>query len=651
MSLRRFLVFVADIVLMVLAFFLAFFLRFDFAMDSTERELFFHGLFVVLAIKPLFFVSSGMYRSMWRYASLQDGISIGKVVTLSTLMTSFVLILTQGTQAMPRSIYLLDWFLLFAFVTAARLLWRVYREIYVMPRKGVGHRTLIIGAGDAGNLLLKEIRKQSASPYNVVAFVDDDKEKRGRRLAGVPVLGGLAELGDIISEHSITEVIIAIPSASSEVIKRVVACCRESRICFKTLPRIHDLIDGKISISQVKEVEIEDLLGRDPVMLEFEGIRSYLAGKRVMVTGAGGSIGSEICRQVAGFSPAKLLLFESAETPLYHIEKELIAQFPEIRIVPVIGDVRNLGRVESIFDEFLPQVVFHAAAYKHVPMMEYNPAEAITNNVGGTRVLADVAHRFGVNNFVMISTDKAVNPTNIMGATKRTAEIYVQSLAKSSKTNFTTVRFGNVLGSNGSVIPLFREQIKKGGPVTVTDPQIIRYFMTIPEACQLVLQAGCIGQGGEIFVLDMGEPVRIVDLAEQLIRLSGFTPHEDIEIIFTGLRPGEKLFEELLIEGEGARPTRHGKIRVLQSLEQDLCAVEERLNVLLDKARNNDVVDLVRCLQQIVPEFSPQYSFHGPPPVAFQQIRPDLFPRCLESDVNRQRSAALSCLAEKMPSC
>ncbi|WP_366949744.1 nucleoside-diphosphate sugar epimerase/dehydratase [Geobacter sp.] len=623
---RRFLVFIVDVVLMVSAFYLSFLLRFDFALPPDERELFLHGLLVVLAIKPAIFISSGMYRSIWRYASLQDGISIGKVVTLSTFITTFVLVLTRDTRPMPRSIYLLDWFLLFAFVSAARLLWRIYRETYIMPRHRSGKRILIVGAGDAGNLLLKEIRKTPDSPYNVVGFVDDDEEKRGSRLSGVPVLGDLSKIKGVIRKHHIEEVIIAIPSASSEVIRKVVDRCRECRVRFKTLPSIHDIIDGTVSISQIKEVEIEDLLGREPVVLELDGIRGYLTDKRVLVTGAGGSIGSEICRQVAAFSPHKLLLFECAETPLYHIEKELVAQHPDIRIIPVIGDVRDQGRVEAIFDEFQPEVVFHAAAYKHVPMMEYNPGEAVTNNIGGTRTLADAAHRSGVKNFVMISTDKAVNPTNIMGATKRAAEVYVQSLAKQSHTNFTTVRFGNVLGSNGSVIPLFKEQIRNGGPVTVTDPQIIRYFMTIPEACQLVLQAGCIGTGGEIFVLDMGAPVRIMDLAEELIRLSGFTPHQDIEIVFTGLRPGEKLFEELLIEGEGIKQTRHKKIRVLQSVEHDLHAVTASLDALVGRARNNDVAHIVRSLQQVVPEFSPRYSFNGPPPPAFQRVRPDLFP-------------------------
>ncbi len=622
---RRLLVFLVDILLISAAFLLSFLLRFDFVIPANERELFLHGLVVILAIKPVVFVSSGMYRSIWKYASLQDAMEIFKVVTICTFITTFVMVITRDTGGMPRSIYLLDWFFLFAMISTARLVWRVYRETYIIPRIG-GKRTLIVGAGDAGNMLLKEIRRHPDALYNVVGFLDDDDRKRGMRLSGVPVLGDLSRIKGIIRKFRIEEVIIAIPTAHGGVIRKLVDNCKKCHVRFKTLPSIKDIIDGKIAISQIKDVEIEDLLGRDPVVLDEAGIRRYLTDKRVLVTGAAGSIGSEICRQVAGFGPTKLILFDNAETPLFHIEKELAANHPDLRIIPVIADTRDKSRVEALFDEFLPEVVFHAAAYKHVPMMEYNPVEAATNNIGGTRVMADAAHRFGVKNFVMISTDKAVNPTNIMGASKRAAEIYVQALARASRTNFTTVRFGNVLGSNGSVIPLFKEQIRNGGPVTVTDPRVIRYFMTIPEACQLVLQAGCIGTGGEIFVLDMGEPVRIVDLAEELIKLSGLVPYKDIDIVFTGLRPGEKLYEELLIDGEGVKQTRHKKIRVLQSVGHDIQGVAADLDSLACHARDNDVAAVVNALKNFIPEFTPQYSFNGSPPMAFQRVRPDLFP-------------------------
>ncbi len=402
--------------------------------------------------------------------------------------------------------------------------------------------------------------------------------------------------------------------------------CKNANVTFKTLPSIGELIDGTLTVSQIKNVEIEDLLGREPVVLDRDLIGGYLTGKRVLVSGAGGSIGSEICRQVAQFSPEKLILLDQAETPLYEIEKELIARFPGVRIMPLIADVRDRDKIMRAFDEFAPEVVFHAAAYKHVPMMEYNPTQAVLNNVFGSRNIADAAHHYKVRNLVMISTDKAVNPTNVMGATKRAAEIYIQALSRGSSTKFTTVRFGNVLGSNGSVIPLFKEQIAKGGPVTVTDKRIIRYFMTIPEATQLVLQAGSMGSGSEILVLDMGDPVRIIDLAEELIRLSGLTPYEDIDIIVTGLRPGEKLFEELLIDGEGVLPTAHNKIKVLAPVHIDLQPVRDELDTMYEAARSDLVDELIESLKRLVPEFKPTYSFIGEAPPTFQRVRPDLFP-------------------------
>lgn len=623
---RRIIVFLSDLIMISLALCLAFLLRFDFSIPTNELELFKDCLLVVLVVKPLVFIAIGFYNSMWRYASLQDGIEIFKGVTFSSILAVAAIFFMRQFTPLPRSIFLLDWILLFALIAASRLVWRIYRESYIVSHSCEGPRTLIIGAGEAGSLLLKEIRRHPHTSYNVIGFIDDDLEKRGMKLHGIPVLGTTRNLNSLIRLNEIEDVIIAMPSADGKVIRNIVDLCRNANVTFRTLPSIGDMIDGKVTVSQLKKVEIEDLLGRDPVRLDEQAISSYLTGKKVLVSGAGGSIGSEICRQVARFKPAKLVLLEAGETPLYEIEKELCLGFPELRIVPVIADVRNRDRVEAVFDEFGPDVVFHAAAYKHVPMMEYNPCEAITNNCGGTRVLADAAHHFGVRNFVMISTDKAVNPTNVMGASKRAAEIYVQSLAVASRTCFTTVRFGNVLGSNGSVIPLFKEQIRNGGPITVTDKRIIRYFMTIPEASQLVLQAGCLGAGGDIFVLDMGEPVRIVDLAEELIRLSGLTPYEDIDIVFTGLRPGEKLFEELLIDGEGIKPTRHDKIRVLAPVELDRQQVVLTMDKMLKAAAEHDIPSLIMLLKEMVPEFRPSYSFTGEPPFPLKRMRPDLFP-------------------------
>lgn len=623
---RRLFVFIIDIFLIGSAFLFSFLLRFDLRIPLEQLPGFWQGLAVVMTVKPVIFIVSGLYRNLWRYASLQDGVEIAKVVTISSLISVFSVYYLRNFTPYPRSIFLLDWILLLSLVIASRLIWRIYRETIVMPRLSqLGNRTLIIGAGEAGSLLFKEIRRGS-SPYQVVGFVDDEEQKIGMRLHGVPVLGSTSQLKAIIRKYHIEDVIIAIPSAGGKAVRNIVNSCERCKVRFKTLPGISDIIEGRISVSQIKDVEIEDLLGRDAVTLDEKSIHYYLTGKRVLISGAGGSIGSEICRQVARFAPAKLILLDQAETPLYEIEKELISNFPDIRILPLVADVRDRESVMLAFEEFTPEVVFHAAAYKHVPMMEYNPTQAVLNNVFGSRNIADAAHLYKTSRMVIISTDKAVNPTNIMGATKRAAEIYVQALSRTSSTRFTTVRFGNVLGSNGSVIPLFKEQIAKGGPVTITDKRIIRYFMTIPEATQLVLQAGSMGKESEVLVLDMGDPVRIIDLAEELIRLSGLVPYEDIDIVVTGLRPGEKLFEELLINGEGILPTAHDKIKVLAPVHIDMQPVKDELDTLYAAARSNCVNELMDSLQRLVPEFKPSYSFIGEAPLTFQRVRPDLFP-------------------------
>jgi FlaA1/EpsC-like NDP-sugar epimerase len=439
-----------------------------------------------------------------------------------------------------------------------------------------------------------------------VGFVDDDAQKQGVAFQGIKVLGRPDDLARICHNKRVDEVIIAIPSATGPQVRGIVEKCQEAEVKFRTLPGVGDLIDGRVSVQSIRDVALEDLLGREPIVLEVDRIRAYLKGKRVLVSGAGGSIGSEICRQVARFQPGKLILFDNAETPLFNIERELVAHFPDIPLSPVVGDIRYRARIEAVFDQYLPEVVFHAAAYKHVPMMEHNPAEAANNNVRGTQVLADAAHEHAVETFVMISTDKAVNPTNVMGASKRAAELYVQGLARESRTRFVTVRFGNVLGSNGSVVPIFKEQIARGGPVTVTHPEVTRFFMTIPEATQLVLQAGSMGKGGEILLLDMGEPVKILHLAEELIRLSGLRPHEDIDIVFTGLRPGEKLYEELLLTGEGIVPTAHASIMIANAAESDRDSLQAYFEQLYAAARNMDHAAVVTTLRAIVPEFRPE---------------------------------------------
>jgi FlaA1/EpsC-like NDP-sugar epimerase len=620
---RRYLVFMLDLLLIACSYVLAIALRFDFALQP-EMDRIQHTILIIVVCKGATFFFSRLYRSMWKYASLADGVEIFKAVSLSSMASLFGLVVFREHEHFSRVIFMLDWGILLSLMIASRLVWRVYREVYVVPRLRNGPRTLIVGAGEAGSQLLREIRKSPAANYNVLGFVDDDPEKTGMLLGGLRVLGDTSQLSWLSKEMRIEKVIIAIPSASGRDVRSIIRRCEMANIRFKILPGLSDLITGKVEVSQIKDVEIDDLLGREPVRLDDQAIRGYLAGKRVLVTGAGGSIGSEICRQVSRYAPCKIVMLDSAETPLFHIERELSATFPELMLVPVVSDVRNRERLECLFEEFMPEVVFHAAAYKHVPMMEYNPVEAVSNNIGGSRNLAEMADRFGVLDFVMISTDKAVNPTNIMGASKRVAECCIQSLAGSSPTRFTTVRFGNVLGSNGSVIPMFKEQIKNGGPVTVTDPGVVRYFMTIPEASQLVLQAGCLGRGGDIFVLDMGEQVPILELAEELIRLSGLVPYEDIDITFTGLRPGEKMYEELLIAGENVLPTSHEKIRVMAAVMFDTAAFEVELERLFTAAGRNDIVGVVEGLRSLVPEYIPTHHFNGNVPDRFRRMRPDV---------------------------
>lgn len=588
---------------------LAFLFRFDLRIPGPSWHVLYALLPALLVIKLVVFWRMGLFTGWWRYVSMADLITIFKANVLASLGFVLYAVFVHRLENIPRSVLALDFILCFLLMGGVRFVTRAFRENYFpMPlRKQPEHtRVLVVGAGDAGQMIAREIRQNPRLNLDVVGFVDDDPKKKGERFQGISVLGRQDALAAICREQGVDEVIIAIPSASGKEIRQIVERCVEAEVRFKTLPGVGDLIDGRVSIQSVRAVSLDDLLGREPVRLEIERIKASLAGKRVLVTGAGGSIGSEICRQIARFGPKKMILYENAETPLFHIEQELLQSAPGVRLIPIIGDIRYRARVEAIFDEFMPEVVFHAAAYKHVPMMEHNPAEAVNNNIRGTKILADAADAFGVERFVMISTDKAVNPTNVMGASKRAAELYVQALARRSRTTFVTVRFGNVLGSNGSVVPIFQEQIRKGGPVTVTHPEVTRFFMTIPEASQLVLQAACMGRGGEIFLLNMGEPVKIVKLAEELIRLSGLRPYEDIEIVFSGLRPGEKMYEELLLSGEGIVATEHEMIMVARSESCDAEELGRKLELLFAAARALDLQHIRSLLQGVVPEFIPQ---------------------------------------------
>ena len=600
----------AKVVIVATALFLAYVVRFDFKIPHDQWHAFLDLLLIAILIKLSTFWFLGLNRGWWQYTSFSDLIAIGRGNLLASLLLIAYVAMLHRMDGIPRSILILDGIFCFLLMGGLRYLRRALREHswaqFNNSGREISKRILILGAGSAGDSIAREIRQNRDSlNIELVGLLDDDPHKIGLRIQGYPVLGGRKDLRDLCLKNKVDELIIAIPSARGNAMREILNDCRLAEVKCRTLPGISDLIDGNVSIQQIKDVDLDDLLGRDPIRLDIDEIRDYLSDKRILVTGAGGSIGSEICRQVARFKPQELVLYDTAETPMFHIHNELIAASPELLITPVLGDVRDADRVRRIFERHQPEVVFHAAAYKHVPLMEANPAEAVSTNVRGTRIVADAAHEFGAAHFVMISTDKAVNPSSVMGATKRLAEIYVQSLAVSSSTHFVTVRFGNVLGSNGSVVPIFKEQIKKGGPVTVTDPEITRFFMTIPEAVQLVLQAGSMGQGGEIFLLDMGEPVKIVSLAEELIRLSGLVPYEDIDIVFTGLRPGEKLYEELLLAGENVKPTRHESIHIAAAEVYDRDYILSRLEVLYQKQKDLDRKGIVAILSELIPEFKP----------------------------------------------
>jgi FlaA1/EpsC-like NDP-sugar epimerase len=589
------------------SFLAAFAIRFDLSIPAEYWPRILSLLPPLLAVKIIVFWHMGLFRGWWRYVSMSDLIQLFKGNLFASLVFALYVALVYRMEHVPRSVLIIDGVFSFLFAGGVRFATRAFRENHFPMFNGNNSdaiRVLVVGAGEGGRMIAREIRANARFKMALIGFVDDDPRKRNVIFHGAAVLGSTKDLGPLIVRHRVAEIIIAIPAATGAQIRAIVDQCRLASVTFKILPDVEEMISGRMSLQQIREVDLKDLLGRETISLDKARISNYLQGKRVLVTGAGGSIGSELCRQVACFKPDKLILFENAETPLFHIEQDLKVNFPEIHIVPIIGDVRHRSRVVSIFDEQLPQVVFHAAAYKHVPMMELNPAEAVNNNINGSRIVADAAHTFGVDTFVLVSTDKAVRPTNVMGASKRISELYIQSLSTESKTRFVTTRFGNVLGSNGSVIPTFQEQIKAGGPITVTDPEVTRFFMTIAEAAQLVLQAGCMGQGGEIFLFDMGEPVRIVTLAEELIRLSGLRPYEDIEITFTGLRPGEKLYEELLLAEEGTLPTHHEKICIAKSSIPPRPMLVAEIDKLVAAAKNLDYGLVKAGLRKLVPEYS-----------------------------------------------
>jgi len=591
-----------DAVAAVLAWNLAYLLRFNFELPTNFAAELQQTLYWVVPLELVIFWRFNLYRGIWRYASTADLRRIFLAVALSAAAIPLMFLMLRLELVIPRSVLIINPLLLILMMGGSRFVYRLWKEQGLYGGfKLYGEPVLVLGAGDAAASLAKDLIK--SSDWRLVGFLDDDTGKHGRMLNDAHVLGKLDSLSEWAERLGVTQVIIAMPSSSHQQRKRAIQLCNAAQVKVLTVPSFDDLMSGKVAVSQLRAIELDDLLGRDPVVLDDAGLHHLLTGKAVMVTGAGGSIGSEMCRQIARFSPEKLLLFESSEFAMYTIEQELKQSFHELNIVCLIGDVRDAARVDEVMQHHRPSVMIHAAAYKHVPMMEQNNAwQAIRNNVLGTWTVARAAQQHGVDKFVMISTDKAINPTNVMGASKRLAEMVCQALQPSGTMRFVMVRFGNVLGSTGSVIPTFRAQIARGGPITVTHPEITRYFMSIPEAAQLVLQAGLMGQGGEIFVLEMGEPVKIIDLAKDLIRLSGFT-EDEIKIEFTGLRPGEKLYEELLADSEHTLPTPHPKLRIAQARQADAAWLTQILEWVSATVMADDAVRA--ALTQWLPEYQP----------------------------------------------
>jgi len=620
---RRVLIVFVHVALFALSLMMAFGLAYNFqGFSDWFGQLYLPILTTVLVIKLLVFWWFGLYHGWWRYVSLQDLIQITKASHVSTFLFVGVFFLAGYVvprfnpslndiipfDRFPQVIFLLDWACTIALVCGIRVAVRLYHEEFRQLASGRMIRVLVLGAGDVGEMALREIHRMSVEQYEVIGLLDEDPSKHGASILGYKVLGSPDQIKEYCDKFQVDEVLVALPTASPKEIRKIVERCQGTNVRFRTLPPLKDLISGRLRVSSMREIDINDLLGREPAKLDTDAISNYIQDKVVVITGAGGSIGSEMCRQISPFNPTRLVLIEQAENPLFFIERELRKKFPKLNIAVYICDITDRDRVEKIFMAEKPAAVFHAAAHKHVPLMELNPTEAVKNNIFGTKNCADAAAKAGCQKFVMISTDKAVNPTSVMGCSKRIAELYIQGLSTTTGTQFVTVRFGNVLGSNGSVVPIFREQIAQGGPVTVTDPEMRRYFMTIPEASQLVLQAAAIGKGGEIFLLDMGESVKIVDLARDMITLSGFTPGEDIEIVFTGMRPGEKLFEELSLGAEDMTPTSHEKIAVWRRAPADRKFVLDGLEEL-SKITQCDNPDVVKStLKKIVPE----YLYPGP---------------------------------------
>ena len=575
---------VLDALIFALADIVGLLIRFDMVVPRDVVTSTLYAMVFTIPLRVLILAAFGMYQRLWQYSSVRDLMAVTAAVS-SSYLAGMALVMILPNLSWSRGAALISYMLALGLVGVSRLRTRLRAEFAnhkaangrANGTNSSGCTVLIVGAGSAGAMVAKELANHPEIGKRAVGFIDDDPDKIGSVLLSLPVLGTRDQIAEVVQSHRVHEIIIAMPSAPGSVIRATMDACKDLNVRIKTLPGVYELVDGKVSVKQLRDIQIEDLLGREPVDLDLDQIGAYLAGQTVLVTGAGGSIGSEICRQITRFKPKSMILLGHGENSIFEIEQELKRRHPGQHTVAVIADVRDEHRMDRVFEQYRPGVVFHAAAHKHVPLMEANPEEALTNNVFGTRNVARAADKHGSKRFVMISTDKAVNPVSVMGMSKRVAEMVVQSIGATSQTKFMAVRFGNVLGSRGSVVPMFRKQIAEGGPVTVTHPDMTRYFMTIPEAVQLVIQAGAMGQGGEVFVLDMGEPIKITRLAEEIIRLSGMEPGKDMEIVYTGVRPGEKLFEEILTTEEVATSTKHKKIYVAKDAEPDVEVLRARM--------------------------------------------------------------------------
>lgn len=586
-----------------MAIYMALLLRFDGHIMPQYRDMYYNTFIILTSIKIIVYGVLGLYNSLWRYASIDELIQVFFATAIETALC--YLYGEFFDVRLPRSVYIISWSITFIFIGGSRLSYRILRRLnnFVRSDKADKSRVMVIGAGEAGSMVIKELQKHDELESLPVAIIDDDIHKQKSNIHGIPVIGGRNRIKDTVSKYNIDEIIIALPSIPKSELRKIIDICKDTNCKLKILPGVYEILDEKVSLKKIRDVNIEDLLGRDEVKLNTEEIAGYIKDEVILITGGGGSIGSELCRQIAKFEPRKLVIFDIYENNVYDLDIELKNRYKnKLSVEVIIGSIRDKERLRQVFSKYKPGVVFHAAAHKHVPLMELNPGEAVKNNVFGTLNVVQCADQFEVKKFVLISTDKAVNPTNIMGATKRVAEMIVQTMDKRSKTEFVAVRFGNVLGSNGSVIPLFKKQIAQGGPVTVTHPEVTRFFMTIPEAAQLVIQAGAMAKGGEIFILDMGQPVKIIDLARDLIKLSGFEPDVDIKIIYTGLRPGEKLYEELLLDEEGIQNTYHENIYIGKPL--DLSFNEVMLGIRALQNSIDDKEALKQCMKNIVSTYT-----------------------------------------------